>query len=53
MTESILNWGVAMESLVTTPVMGANITWLQNMSSLVGYLCIRAVHVDTLAVRMC
>jgi hypothetical protein len=52
MIQAILNWGVAMESWVTTPTMEANM-WLQNMSSLVSQLCSRVTRGDTLAIRMC
>jgi hypothetical protein len=53
MIQAILNWGVAMESWVTTPATGANITWLQNMSLLVSQLCGRVAHGDTLKILVC
>jgi hypothetical protein len=53
MIQAILNWGMAMESWVTTPAMGASIMWLQNMGSLVTQLCSTVAYGDTLAIVMC
>jgi hypothetical protein len=41
---------VVMESWVTAPVMGDNITWLQNVSWLVSQLCSRVAGGNTLAI---
>jgi hypothetical protein len=51
--QTVLNWEVAVKSGATTPAMGANITWLQNMSSLVSQLCSRVARGDNLAILMC
>jgi hypothetical protein len=53
MIQAIPNWGVAMESWVTTPAMGANIIWLQNMSSFVSVLCCMVAGGDTLETFIC
>jgi hypothetical protein len=37
----------------TTAVIGANVTWLQNMCSLFSQLCSRVAHGDSLAIIMC
>jgi hypothetical protein len=37
----------------TFPAMGANITWLQNVSSLVSQLCSGVAGGDTVAILMC
>jgi len=46
MIQAILNWGVTVESWVTTPAMRATNMWLQNLSSLVSQLSCKAASGD-------